>query len=138
MIQMSAVRMPVVPALAPRLDASPSAPAPGPAPAPTDAVERILVLQKRATRLHTAGDMVALVATVGMPGWAFPTLFVAGALMPGMGQLGAFVAVGGVFAGLIGGSVLLTRKGNDVRRQAEALNRQSGCNADLHWHWAMR
>lgn len=138
-------RMPVAwrGATAPGTTASPSAAAPGRAVGVNDRVtlSKVEELHKRAERLHGAGDTLGLFSMFGMIAYV-PAICVATSLLfpnagPALGpiQIGSGLLTAG---GIIGTSVYVTKKGNQLRAQAEALNKQLPSPTHLDWGWAVR
>lgn len=99
---------------------------------------RVEVLHKRAERLHGAADAIGLFTFFGMPVYAIPCFMVANALFPGAGEAGAVLA-GVMGAGAcVGASLYVNKKGNDVRHEAEAINKQIPGAQPLDWSWSGR
>ena len=111
-----------------------------PTNAPAGPVDQVTIgkMQKKAERLHAAGDMLGMGMFFGMPVYAFPSFMLAQALYPALGTVGQVGTCLLAAGGLLGSSLYCTHKGNEVRAQAEELNKQIPNAQPLDWSWAVR
>lgn len=114
----------------------------GAATTPTTSVDtcdigaKVVQLQKRAEKLHGLGDGLGIATLFGAPLYVPAAMGLSSLVgMDGMG--GAMLFSLGIAGGIVAASMHVSYKANEVRAEAEALNKANGAPSELHWNWAL-